>query len=115
MKNFIIAVCLLLVAISLTVANSLAVRHSIQTLTDLADRNDTVALHDELARLEPFLALTVNHLILEKVQDAAAEMHVYAESDEPGTKTEYLAAKARFLSGCTEISEGEMFSISNIF
>lgn len=115
MQNFIIALCLLALTLAAAVTNSLLIGKQMQTLCTLAEQDEAAKAEEEFKRLEPYLALTVNHVVLETVQSAAEEMRVFSESAEPYAHTDYLAAKKRFLSGCAEICEGEKFSVSNIF
>jgi len=111
LKNFWIALILLLLALALTIGNSFFVQAEMRTLYDLAQADDAQATADRFERIEPYLALTVNHVILEQAQNAVSEMTVYATSDD----TEYLASRERFLAALREIEEGEKFNVSNIF
>ncbi len=111
MKNFWIALTLLTLAVVLTAINAFFVKKEIQTLREYALEGSAEETAERFAEIEPFLALTVNHIVLEQAQNAALEMAVYDEY----SRADYLAARERFLAALNEIDEGEKFSISNIF
>lgn len=111
MKNFWIALILLLLTVALTAVNAFWVQREMQSLSALAAGNDAQAAADRFEKAEPFLALTVNHVILEQAQNAVLEMTVY----EDVSPADYLASRERFLAALREIEEGEKFNISNIF
>lgn len=111
MKNFWIATVLLFFAITLTAVNAFWVQREMQSLSALAAEDDARAAADRFEKAEPFLALTVNHVILEQAQNAVLEMTVY----ENVSPADYLASRERFLAALREIEEGEKFNISNIF
>lgn len=111
MKNVWIAIALLLFAIGSTVGNSLFITHEIHSLSENTVYGDAVDVSRRFESVEPYLALTVNHVVLEQAQTAALEMAVY----EHRNTADYLAARERFLAALREIEEGEKFSISNIF
>lgn len=111
MKNFWIATVLLVLAVALTSVNAFWVQREMQALSALAAENDTQAVSDRFESAEPYLALTVNHVILEQAQNAVLEMTVY----ENVSHADYLASRERFLAALREIEEGEKFNISNIF
>lgn len=111
MKNFWIALVLLLLTVALSVCNAFFVHTELQTLRTLALEQDARTLEARFEKAEPYLALTVNHIVLEQVQNAVLEMKVY----ETTSRADYLAARERFLAALREIEEGEKFNISNIF
>lgn len=115
MKNFIVAVCLLVLTLAFTVANAAAVQKQVSVLTDCAMRDDVHALEDALDKLDPYLSLSVPHMILESLHESAAAMRVYFDSGDPSMQTEYLTAREKFLLYCKEITDGEKFSVSNLF
>lgn len=111
MKNFWIAIVLLTLVVTLTAFNAFFVQREIDTLRTRALSEDAEGAKECFAKIEPYLALTVNHVVLEQAQNAVLEMAVYrGQSD-----ADYLAARERFLAALDEIEDGEKFNLSNIF
>ena len=110
MKNFLIALSLLLLVTAFTVGNALFVDNRMNTLISLGEQNRCEEVLEELRQYEPWLSLTVHHVLLETLQTAAEELCIYSE-DSP----EHRAAMERFLSACREVREGEKFTFFNVF
>ena len=111
MKHFWIALILLTLTVALTVGNSVFVQYEVKTLTELAETKGAKQTADRFARVEPYLALTVHHTVLEQAKTAVLEMTVYEHTD----RADYLAARERFVASLEEVAEGEKISISSIF
>ena len=110
MKNFLIALSLLVLVVVFTVGNALFVENRMNALIELGEQNRCREAKEELALYEPLLSLTVHHVLLETLQTAAEELCIYPE-DSP----EHRAAMERFLSACKEVRAGEKFTFFNVF
>lgn len=121
MKQFILALLLLALTIALTVANAMTIRKDVAHLTALAEQDDADRLCEELEGLDNYLSLTVNHNLLEQVQQNARAMRAYKRTDgeaPAGDRTadaDYRIAKESLLMLLQEIKDGETCSFFNIF
>lgn len=115
MKQFILAVLLLVLTIALTAANAMTIRKDISHLTKLAEQDDAEGLCDELERLDNYFSLTINHNLLEQAQQSAHAMRAYQRIDEEGAAADYRLAKENLLLLLREIEDGETCSFFNIF
>ncbi len=115
MKNFILALLLLVLSIGLTVANAVKIRHDTDYLVAIAEQDDASLLYDELLRMDTYFSLTINHTVLEQAEQAAAEMRAYRYEEGEGALADYQSAKTRLLLALHELEEGEKFSFFNIF
>ncbi|MCH5184170.1 MAG: hypothetical protein J1E00_08350 [Oscillospiraceae bacterium] len=114
MKQFILALLLLALTVALTVANAMTIRKDVAHLTELAEQDDVDRLCEELKRLDNYFSLTVNHNLLEQVQQNAHAMRAYRGIDEMGN-ADYQMAKENLLLLLQEIEDGERCSFFNIF
>ncbi len=114
MKQFLLAVLLLSLAVTLTVVNAIAVRRDVDRLSALAGQDDTEQLCAELERLDGFFSLTVHHALLEQVRQQANAMNAYRPVDEEGMQADYQSAKETLFMLLKEIRDGEKISIVNI-
>lgn len=114
MKQFILALLLLALTVALTVANAMTIRKDVARLTELAEQDDVDRLCEELERLDNYFSLTVNHNLLEQVQQNAHAMRAYRGIDEMDN-ADYRVAKENLLLLLQEIEDGERCSFFNIF
>lgn len=115
MKQFIMALLLLALAIALIVANAMTIRKDVARLTELAEQDDADRLCEELERLDPYFSLTINHTLLEQAQQSAYAMRAYRGIDEEGAAADYRVAKETLLQLLRELEDGEKCSFINIF
>lgn len=115
MKQFILALVLLALTITLTVANAMTIQKDVSHLAELAGQDDAERLCDELERLDNYFSLTVNHSLLEQVRQNAHAMRAYRGGDEEGAVADYRVAKENLLLLLREIEDGEKCSFFNIF
>lgn len=115
MRQFILALLLLALTIGLVVANAVTVRKDVARLSALAEQDDADRLNEELEQLERYFSLTVNHALLEQLQQNANAMRAYRGIDEEGPAADYRVAKEVVLLLLKEMEEGEKCSFFNIF
>ena len=115
MKQFILALILLALTITLTVANAVTIRKDVAYLTELAEQDDVDRLCEELERLDPYFSLTMNHTLLEQARQNANAMRAYKGIDEEGPAADYRVAKETLLLLLQEIEDGEKCNFLNIF
>lgn len=122
MKQFILALLLLALTIALTVANAVTIHKDVSRLTELAEQDDANGLCDELERLDNYFSLTINHNLLEQVQQNAHAMRAYQGIGEEGSaadgrvaNADYRLAKENLLLLLQELEDGEKCSFFNIF
>lgn len=117
MKQFILALLLLGLTITLTAVNAAAVRKDVAYLTSLAEQDETERLCEELERLDPFLSMTTHHALLEQAQQNANAMRAFKEieKEDETASADYRMAKENLLLLLDEIDKGERCSFFNIF
>ncbi len=115
MKQFLLAVLLLALTVTLTAVNAAVVRRDVDRLSALAAQDDTERLCAELEKRDGFLSLTVHHALLEQIRQQANAMNAYRPVDEEGMQADYRSAKETLFMLLNEIRVGEKCSIVNIF
>lgn len=111
MKNFIIAIVLLVLVIGFVTYNAIMIDNITDKLIELAD-GDINELQKYWAEKSYYISMSTHLDILEQADISLVEMKSYYES---GNEEEYLAAKQRFLNAVDEIKTGEKLVLYNIF
>ncbi|HOJ47382.1 MAG TPA: DUF4363 family protein [Bacillota bacterium] len=111
MKNFIIAVILLVLMIGFVTVNAIVIDNITDKLIEMAD-GDINELEKYWEEKYYYISMSTHLDILEQADISLVEMKSYLES---GNEEEYLAAKQRFLNAVDEIKTGEKLVFYNIF
>lgn len=118
MKNFVIALILLLLTAALVLVNARLVRREVDGLKELLreDGNEKGKARKLCAILEEkefFFSLSSNHLIWEQAVQLAGELSVY--EDDPEKEKETKALRKQLALILSELEDGEKFSFITLF
>lgn len=111
MKNFIIAVILLVLVIGFVAVNAVVIANITDKLIEMSD-GDINELEKYWEEKYYYISMSTHCDILEQADISLVEMKSYLES---GNQEEYRAAKERFLNAVDEIKTGEKLVFYNIF
>ena len=122
MKSLITTVLLLSLVLLLSVANTLYVRHVIQTTESLLeslptiDSPDCAARAEEIgaywARQENLLGATIPYSLLDRVCEQASLLGACAKA---GDRDGFLHARTLLSDALEDVARAEEFSLSNLF
>jgi hypothetical protein len=111
MKNFIVAIILLILVIGFVITNAIVISNITDKLFEMADGNIN-ELEKYWEEQYYYISISTHSSVLEDADIAVGDMKSYLES---GNTEEYEAAKERFKNAVDEIKTGEKVALYNIF
>lgn len=111
MKNFVIALILLILIIAFTIVNSVIITNIADKLIQMVN-GDINQLADYWQEKYYYISISTHSAVLEEADIAISDMRAYLETE---SYEDYNAAKKRFLNAVDEIKTGEMAVLYNIF